>query len=351
MEYQRDASRRIRIGVVGVGSHCYRNILPTLTFLPVELVAIADPDTAKAGWTARQYGAVSYTSATEMYAREKLEAVLLCVSPQAHPALAQEAFAAGLHVWMEKPAALRTSEVAETLAARGDRVCVVGYKKVFMPSVLKARELLAARPDQPLLSILGVYPISVSENGRDVLEKRLPSDWLANGCHPLSVLLSVAGPAVSVTVHRGPGGAGGACVVAHENGVVSNLHLAQGGAKFQPFERYHFYAGDRAIEIENARRLSYQRGIKFQYATDTSFAPPGTEGGAVVWEAQDGLNTLDNKAVFTQGVWGELDHFCSAILAGKQATEATLEFALNLTRVYEGALLSNGNTVRIGSGE
>lgn len=346
MDYQREAPQRLRIGVVGVGSHSYRNILPTLTYLPVELVAIADPDGAKAPYTAKQYGAVYYASAKEMYAAEKLDAVMLCVSPQLHPALAIEAFQAGLHVWMEKPAAMRAAEVEKMIAARGDRVCVVGYKKAFMPSVRKAVELLADESNAPLRSILGVYPMSIPENGKEVLETGQPSNWLANGCHPLAVLLVIGGPVASVTTHRGKEG-GGACIFEHTNGVISNLHLAQGAPQFQPFERYHVYAGGHTIEIENSRRIVYQRGIEFKYAKDTSFAPPGLAGGAIVWEAQDGLNTLENKAVFTQGVYGEMSHFCEAVLAGQAATIGTLEFALDVTRAYEAALLSNGNPVRI----
>ena len=69
-----------------------------------------------------------------------------------------------------------------------------------------------------------------------------------------------------------------------------------------------------------------------------------------MWEAQDGLNTLENKAVFTQGLYGELAHFFEAIIASTPATIGTLEFALGLTRVYEAALLSEGNTVEIKQG-
>ena len=78
---------------------------------------------------------------------------------------------------------------------------------------------------------------------------------------------------------------------------------------------------------------------------------PGLDGGAIVWEAQDGLNTLENKAVFTQGLYGELAHFCEAILASRPATIGSLEFALELTRVYEGALLSEGSPVQIKQGQ
>jgi predicted dehydrogenase len=347
MDYQRDAQRRIRVGIVGAGSHSYRNIFPTLTYLPLELVAVADIDADRAAQTAKQYGATSsYTSAQEMYEKADIEAVILCVSPQMHPSLTVNAFKAGLHVWMEKPAAMVAEEVETMIAAQGDRVCVVGYKKAFMPAVRKAVELLAMDDVGPLRSIVGMYPMSIPENGRKVLDDREATNWLANGCHPLAVFLELGGDVASVTTHRGRHG-GGALIIEHTNGAVSNLHLAQGAPMFQPFERYTIYANSQSIEIENSRRISYQRGIDFKYATGTSFAPPGLTGGAIVWEAQDGLNTLENKAVFTQGLHGELQHFCDSILDGRPATIGSLAFALKLTRVYEAALLSAGESVSI----
>ena len=106
MCYQRDFDHKVRVGVVGVGSHCYRNILPTLTYLPMELVAMADPQVELAEKTARQYGAIpAYSSAAEMYRSEHLDGVIMAVSARLHPPLSMEAFASGLHVWMEKPPA------------------------------------------------------------------------------------------------------------------------------------------------------------------------------------------------------------------------------------------------------
>lgn len=349
MEYQRDAEHPVRIGVVGVGSHCYRNILPTLTYLPVELIAVADVDQELAERTARQYGTKAYTSATQMYKDESLDAVILCVSPQLHPVLAIEAFKAGLHVWMEKPAGVLASDVERMLAAQGDLVGVVGYKKAFMPAVRKALELLGEPSLSPLKTLVGIYPMGIPDNGREVLETKGTPNWLINGCHPLSALLTVGGPVETVAVHRGEHG-GGSCTLMHSNGAVSNLILAEGAPMFQPFERYLFVGGNQTVEIENSRKLTYQRGIDFAYATGDSFAPPGLDGGAITWEAQDGLNTLENKAVFTQGVHAELAHFCEAIIDKKPATIGTLEFALELMRVYEAALLSEGTPVRVEKG-
>lgn len=346
MEYQRSAERYVRIGIVGAGSHSYRNILSTLTYLPVELVAVADVDRDTAESTARQYAANAYTSATEMYANEQLDAVLLCVSPQLHPDLTIEAFQSGLHVWMEKPVGVVASDVERMLAAQGDRVCVVGYKKAFMPAIRKAVELIENDADGPLRTLMGTYPMDIPGGGDAIIARREAPNWLINGCHPLSALLAVGGPVDTVAVHRSRYG-GGHCILNHENGAVTDLVLAEGAPMFQPFEQYLFVAGNRTIQIDNSRRLTYQRGIEFAYATGTSFTNPGTDSGAVVWEAQDGLNTLENKAVFTQGLWGELDHFCRAILDGEQATLGTLEFALELMRVYEAALLSDSSLVTV----
>jgi hypothetical protein len=88
----------------------------------------------------------------------------------------------------------------------------------------------------------------------------------------------------------------------------------------------------------------YQRGINFSYAYGTNYADGE---GAIVWEAQNHLNSPENMAVMTQGLFGGLEHFCQSVLAGRQATISNLEFALKLTRVWEAVLLSEGKPIRI----
>lgn len=346
MQYQIEAENPVRIGVVGVGSHCYRNILPTLTYLPVELVAVADLDGDRAAAVGRQYNAKAYTSAPEMYAAESLDAVLLCVSAKLHPKLAIEAFGAGLPVWMEKPAAMRASEVEDMLAARGDLACVVSFKKAFMPATRKAKDLLAAAEQQPLRSLLGVYPLSLPEDGPAVLEEGRKSAWLSNGCHPLALMLELGGPVEAVTTHRSKHD-GGACILHYASGAIGNLHLAKGVPNTQPCERYLLAAGNHSIEIENSRRVIYQRGIDFSYTHGTSFAQGDNSTGAVVWEAQDGLNSPETMSVMTQGIHGALDHFITSVAQKREPSIGNLEFTLALTRVWEAVLLSEGKTIGI----
>jgi predicted dehydrogenase len=354
VSYQRDFPRRLRAAAVGVGLHGYRNVLAAMQFLPVELRAVCDPNGELAGKTAAEFGARAYATAAEMYRAEELDAVFLCVSPQLHPGLATEALAAGLHVWMEKPPAMRAGQVAELIRRRGNRVVVVGFKKAFMPATEKVMEILALERHRPLHSMLAVYPIGVPGGGLRILDEGRMTNWLANGVHPLSLMLAVGGPASAVTVHRsgtaGEDEAGGACVLEFQSGAIGNLHLARGPGASQPVELYQFFARDCLLAIENCSRVVYQRGIPFDYGKTTSYVPPGLEGGAVVWEPQNTLATLENRPLFTQGLWGEMKHFCDCVLAGQAATRGTLEFALEVMKVYEAALLSGGERVPVGGG-
>lgn len=347
MTYQRDFTRRVRLGVVGVGSHSYRNLLPTLTYLPADLVAIADVNAELGDATARQYGLErSYRSAGEMYAAEDLDAVLLCVSPQLHPQLAREAFAAGVHVWMEKPVGTSVADVDSMIAARGDRIAVVGYKKVFMPAAVKARELLALEEFGPLRSVSGVYPMNIPHGDADFIARGEKNRWLIDGCHPTALLLSLAGPAAQVAVHRA-GDDSGVLVIRHESGTVTSLHLADSAPAFQPVEKYFLVGQGRSIEIRNSRAITYQRGIPFTYATGTTFAPEGLESGGITWEAQDGMNTLENKAVVTQGMYGELKYFLDCVLEERQPEVSGLEFARHVMQVFEAAVLSDDDLIDI----
>lgn len=347
MSYQRSFEKRLRIGIVGVGSHCYRNILPAMNYLPVSLQAMCDINKPLVEKTAAQYGVSRvYTSSREMYGSEELDAVILCVSPQMHPELACEAFDAGLHVWMEKPPSVRAAEIEEMIRHRRNRVGVVGFKKAFMPSTRKVVEIFSDERNGPLRSMIAEYPMSVPENGEEVLRDRIYTNWLGNGCHPLSLMLEVGGKVVAVTVHRGKFG-GGACILEFESGAIGTLHLAEGGNASQPMERYSFYGTLCQVTIENNLRVTFQRGIPFEYGVTTTFAPEGFDSGATVWEPQNMVATLENKALFTQGIVPELRAFCDAVLDDIPVTTGSLEFAFEIMKVYEAALISHGDRVPI----
>ena len=343
MSYQREFDERLRVAVVGIGAHAYRNLLPAMHFLPVQLTAFCDVDLEKAERTAREYGVPScYADAAEMYEREELDAVFIAVSPQMHSELVCQALDAGLHVWTEKPPAARASELETMIASRQDRVAVVGYKKAFAPATRKVQELLADDTVGPLEGLSAEYRMSFEEDAVTLMRERKASNWLYNGCHPLSMMVAVGGEVAAVTMHPSRG-RNGVCVLEFASGAIGTLNFVS--APFRS-ERYAFW-GKRYITVENGLRVALWRGIPSSYGTTVDFAPAGTDSGTVVWEPQNAYATLENKALFTQGFYNEMRYFCDCVLSRRPAEEGTLEFALTIMRIYEAALLSEGDRVVI----
>ena len=347
--YQREYGRKLRVGIVGAGSHMYRNLLPAMHYLPMELAAICNRSREKLDRTLAEYRCPGYTDAEAMYRSEKLDAVLISVSPQTHPALTIQALRHGLHVFMEKPPAMRAGEVREMIAARamvasqGNLAVSVGFKKAFMPAAHKAREICASTKYGGLKSMLAVYPMSMPGDGEGVLERREFTDWLGNGCHPLSMMMSIGGAVDSAQTVAGTNGHG-AVMLRFAGGVVGTLQLASGA---QPLERYQCFGENWTLTIDNADTVTLNRGIPFAYARTANFAPEGDDSGAIVWQPQNCFATLENKALFLQGIVQEMDAFCRAALYGESAGFGSLEFALEIMKVYEAALISGGRAVRV----
>ncbi len=347
MTYQREYEQRLKVALVGVGSHAYRNVLPALHFLPVRLVALCDIDQARLRSTAEEYGIEHvYTDTQAMYAQEDLDAVFLCVGPKLHPRLTIEALDAGLHVWLEKPPAMRASEIETVKQHVGDRVVVVGFKKAFMPATAKTYELIEDGHIGPLATIMAEYPVVFPQDHTAVLGEGRFTDWLGNGVHPLSLMLRVGGPVEAVYCHLSPHG-GGAVVLEYQSGARGILHMWAWNGYAAASERYSFVGPQGAVVIENSTRVSLHRGIEFSYGRTTSFAPAGIDSGSVVWEAQSRLATLENAGLFVQGMVDEMLYFCDHVFQNRPPEIGSLDFALDIMRVYEAVLHSQGERVAI----
>jgi predicted dehydrogenase len=342
MSYQRDFARRVRTALIGVGSHAYRNLLPVLTYLPVELRAVcAKTNKERAEYTASQYGCRAYIDVGTMLEEEDIEAVLICLPPAVQADVAVQVLSRGKHVWLEKPPGITSLQIEEMIASRGDSVAVVGFKKAFMPVTDKAIEIAGSPEYGNLNSILAIYPTRIPGKNEPPDPTDKVQDWLLNGVHPISFALAVGGDPVSVQALTGKNGHG-SCCIRFRDGVIANLHLASGP---MPMESYYLFGDKWHLDIYNNNRISLHRGIPMVYGKTTEFVAPGDDSGAVVWEASNCHASLENKALFTQGIFRELQYFFECILEGKKPQRGSLEFALQVMRVYEGAIKSAGHEV------
>ena len=343
--YNREYEKKIRVGIVGVGSHLYRNLLPAIHHLPVQITAMCSRGQEKLQRTVDEYRCPAYPSAAEMYKNEKLDAAVISVSPGQHPDLVCEALENGLHVFVEKPLAMSVGEVDRIIevSSRVKKFVVVAYKKSFMPAADKAVEVINSEKYPGFCSMLACYPMTLPQNGAEVIEKRLFTNWLGNGCHPLSFMLRIGGPVETLQAITNEKGIG-SVMLDFKNGVAGTFYLAGGP---QPNEEYHLHGSNWNLKIINSNRVILNRGIPFEYARTNNFVPPGEDSGSIVWEPQNCLATLENKSLFIQGIVQEMMYFCQCVLNNEEPVRGSLGFARQITQLYEAALISSGKKIKI----
>lgn len=149
----------IRLGVIGAGRHCTRRLLPVVSRLEnVCLAAICDLDIEKAKQAASRFGAKAvFNNAEKMFVQGDLNAVAICVGPEAHSMIAIQAMQAGLPVYTEKPPAI-TAELARkmlSVSQETGQICMTGFKKRYAPSMNQAHSIVKSSDfgDPHLISI------------------------------------------------------------------------------------------------------------------------------------------------------------------------------------------------------
>jgi len=141
-----DSTRRLRLGVAGLG-RAFTLMLPTFAAHPrVQLVAAADPRADARASFERDFGATSYESVASLCADESVEAVYVATPHQLHAEHAIAAAARGKHVLVEKPMALSLDEAGTMIAAANKTSVhlVIGHSHSFDAPVRRAREIVAS---------------------------------------------------------------------------------------------------------------------------------------------------------------------------------------------------------------
>ncbi len=139
---------KVKVAVIGCGFIAKVRHIPAFKEMNrhVDLCAVCDLDERLARETAREFNVPeAYTSTSEMFSKESLDAVDICVPPQIHAPIAIEALENDCNVIMEKPMALSTADCDAMIDAskkRGLKLCTI-HNQVFHPPFLKAKELVA----------------------------------------------------------------------------------------------------------------------------------------------------------------------------------------------------------------
>lgn len=143
---RRGVMEMIRVGFVGVGNISRRhfNALGRMRDQAV-VVAVCDVMEDRARTVAEELGAVAYTSSHQMLATERLDALYVCLPPDAHVDQELAAAAKGIHLFVEKPLPLDIDK-AEAIARnvrKAGIVTAVGFHWRYFSHVRGLRDTLA----------------------------------------------------------------------------------------------------------------------------------------------------------------------------------------------------------------
>lgn len=135
---------RVRVGVAGFGHLGAHHARALRRIESAELVGVFDPSAEARARAASELSVPTFDRFEDLLAAA--EAVAIAAPTVAHAALAEQAFAAGAHVLVEKPIAASVAE-GETMlraAGRAERALLVGQVERYNPAVRASLPHLAS---------------------------------------------------------------------------------------------------------------------------------------------------------------------------------------------------------------
>ena len=107
--------KKIRAAVIGCGNISVMHLDSITALDESELVAVCDIKPERAKEAAEKYGTKAYTDYHEMFEKEELDVVHICLPHYLHTVVARDAFRAGIHVLSEKPMSIDYEDAVETV--------------------------------------------------------------------------------------------------------------------------------------------------------------------------------------------------------------------------------------------
>jgi len=250
--------------VIGAGNFTRATLMPSLKTLPLSVKYVV----GRSGGAAVQHLASKFgiPNATTDLAAVLNDAAVNCVmittNHDSHAKLVCQSLEAGKHVFVEKPLALNSDQLAmiqESVQSHPGKHVAVGFNRRFSPHVEKCRKLLVGR----------VAPLSINilVNAGEIPSHHWVHDELVGGgriigeaCHFIDLAVNLTGSLIrSVTAQRMGGSVSvkedKMCIsLAMEDGSVASVNYFANGSKSYPKETITVFSDNRVLQIENFRQ-------------------------------------------------------------------------------------------------
>jgi predicted dehydrogenase/threonine dehydrogenase-like Zn-dependent dehydrogenase len=249
------------LGIVGAGNFTNAMILPALKKNGTSVKYIASSGGLSAKTLANKFG-VNYATSDykEILADDEVKLVLITTRHNLHASMALACLEAGKHVFVEKPLALRLSEVDDIIAQaeKSEKSVVVGFNRRFSPHMEKIKKALgeASGPINICTTMnAGFIPKDVWIHDMEVGGGRI----IGEACHYIDLLVYLTGsPVTSVCMNamgKNPeeNTDNASILLRFENGSNGTINYFANGSKSYSKERIEVYSQERTFVCDNFR--------------------------------------------------------------------------------------------------
>lgn len=135
---------KLKVAVIGCGNISVMHLDSIAAFEDVELVAVCDVKEERAIAASQKYGGKIYTDYLEMFEKEKLDAVHICLPHYLHVPVSIDAFKKGVNVLCEKPMSIKYEDAVfavETAEEYGVQYGIIFQCRYNAPSLLVKKRI------------------------------------------------------------------------------------------------------------------------------------------------------------------------------------------------------------------
>ncbi|NWE75340.1 bi-domain-containing oxidoreductase [Pseudomonas yamanorum] len=258
------------VGFIGAGNYASRMLIPAFKAAGAQFHTIVTAGGingvihgSKAGF------AQASTDISAMLGESTINTVAIVTRHDSHARFVAQALEAGKHVFVEKPLAIESQDLATVEEAYRKAVeqglkphLMVGFNRRFSPQVQKMKALLSAvkEPKSFIMTMnAGAIPANHWTQDPSVGGGRI----IGEACHFIDLMRFLAGskivsiqarrmgdtPAVAITEDKA------AITLGFEDGSFGTIHYLANGASSFPKERVEVFAAGRVLQLDNFRKL------------------------------------------------------------------------------------------------
>lgn len=152
-------SAQVRTALIGCGKVGDTHALALASLNESRLVAVFDPDPARAAAFAARYNCRAYSHLDDLFAAGDVQMASICTPHPTHPELALACARAGVHALVEKPMAVDLQNCDRMIAAAeqaGTLLGVISQRRLYEPVVRVRQAILEGKIGRPVLAELSV---------------------------------------------------------------------------------------------------------------------------------------------------------------------------------------------------